>query len=208
MDIAQCSSSVFPNAFIRVFTFVCPVFTHMSCQCAQWGELCRNSATLLPCSDNRPSCWRAAESHRQPRRPADGPLGQSARAQGLPVSGQISDPLQNGGRRWLEGDPCTSLMNFPSRVFILIKPRRFEPGLWLQSAEVKVSEDVIPSEDAFDVFKTGMLDVSKIEGSVSEKDRPRKKQRRFSYQSGFVCIEIWTCKDFRFTLIVLVIYVV
>ncbi len=56
-----------------------------------------------PCSDHRPSCQRAGESCWRPRGPADSPLGEPSRAQGRPVSGEISDQIQTGGQRRMEG---------------------------------------------------------------------------------------------------------
>lgn len=58
---------------------------------------------LSPPSDHGPSVRRDGQPRGPVGRPAERSLGGSARPQGLPVSGQIPDPLQTGRQPGLEG---------------------------------------------------------------------------------------------------------
>lgn len=72
-------------------------------QAKQTAATIKNAACSRPCSDHRPSGRREGEPRWRTGGPADCPLGQQPRTQGLHVPGQVSDPLQSGGQQRVEG---------------------------------------------------------------------------------------------------------
>lgn len=75
----------------------------------QWGLLLQRLQPYhmlfvsFPLSDDRPTDWCDREPSGRPGGPADCALGDTACTKRLPLSGQIPDQIQTGGKQWLEG---------------------------------------------------------------------------------------------------------
>lgn len=65
-------------------------------------------------SDNRPTDWRDSEPSGRPGRPADRALGDTTCTKRLPLSGQIPDQIQTGGKQRLEGTIALSISEHSS----------------------------------------------------------------------------------------------
>ncbi len=89
----------------------------------QWGLLLQHLQTYhmlfvsFPLSDDRPTDWCDREPSGRPGGPADCALGDTACTKRLPLSGQIPDQIQTGGKQRLEG---TLALSISEHAIILI----------------------------------------------------------------------------------------
>lgn len=103
----------------------------------QWGLLLQRLQSYhmlfvsFPLSDDRPTDWCDREPSGRPGGPADCALGDTACTKRLPLSGQIPDQIQTGGKQRLEGTVALSISEHTPLSWLLLPSSHFHTHLFL-----------------------------------------------------------------------------